>query len=175
MAFPSLQFPSTQSHLLEHLLRTKPEPEVKEWIEDGQGPTNVASKGTYRIGPSDSNREELWRWAPIAANDEVRRQNWDGDYTMTEKFAGIENVQTGLTRELQEPPDLLDQNGPGAGEESDDEMDDEEDDQEAAAPQRPSASLGANTAASQPISNQMPVEAMLRFISSGAMPNAKPP
>ena len=42
---------------------------------------------------------ELWEWAGITANEEARKHEWGGDYTLAEMEAGIENVVTGLKDE----------------------------------------------------------------------------
>jgi mediator of RNA polymerase II transcription subunit 8 len=38
----------------------------------------------------------------VEANEEARRRNWGGDYTLEEKAMGLENVVTGLRRKLVE-------------------------------------------------------------------------
>ena len=42
---------------------------------------------------------ELWEWAGVAANEEARKHEWGGDYTLAEIEGGIENVVTGLRDE----------------------------------------------------------------------------
>ena len=42
---------------------------------------------------------ELWEWAGVAANEQARRHEWGGDYTLEETEGGIENVITGLRDE----------------------------------------------------------------------------
>ena len=42
---------------------------------------------------------ELWEWAGITANEQARKHEWGGDYTLAETEAGIENVVTGLQDE----------------------------------------------------------------------------
>jgi mediator of RNA polymerase II transcription subunit 8, fungi type len=44
----------------------------------------------------------LWEWAPIEANQEARRRDWGGNFTLEEKQMGIHNVATGLSRQLAE-------------------------------------------------------------------------
>lgn len=45
---------------------------------------------------------ELWEWAGITANEQARKHEWGGDYTLAEVEAGIENVVTGLRDEESE-------------------------------------------------------------------------
>ena len=42
---------------------------------------------------------ELWEWAGVAANEQARKHEWGGDYTLVEIEGGIENVVTGLKDE----------------------------------------------------------------------------
>ena len=42
---------------------------------------------------------ELWEWAGITANEQARKHEWGGEYTLAEMEAGIENVVTGLKDE----------------------------------------------------------------------------
>lgn len=50
---------------------------------------------------NETELDELWSWAPLEANREARRRNWGGDYTLEEKEIGVENVVTGLKRQLE--------------------------------------------------------------------------
>ena len=43
---------------------------------------------------------ELWEWAGMAANEQARKHEWGGDYTLEEIEGGIENVVTGLRDEV---------------------------------------------------------------------------
>ena len=45
---------------------------------------------------------ELWEWAGLTANEEARKHDWGGDYTVEEIEGGIENVVTGLRDEESE-------------------------------------------------------------------------
>ena len=125
-------------------------------------------------GLPKSDREELWQWAPVAANDEIRKQNWGGDYTMAEKQSGIENVETGLRRELQEPPDPDEQDEVEGAEESDEGDDDEEDVVEIRKkPNAPGLEFNLTTVKKSP--PQMPIENIFRFMSTGATAPGRPP
>jgi mediator of RNA polymerase II transcription subunit 8, fungi type len=173
VAFPLPQYPSSQAHLLEHLLRTKLEPEAEEWVEKGREIGQEKATGRH-AGLSQSDRDELWQWAPVAANDEIRKQNWGGDYTMAEKQSGIESVETGLTRELQEPPDPDEQDDNEGVGESDEGEDDEEDVVEVRRKSNaPGLEFGISTAKRS--SPQMPMENVFRFMATGAMAPGRPP
>lgn len=166
VAHPLPQFPNNQTHLLEHILRTKPEPEVKEWLKNGQ---EMAQKQSVHQSNAMSKADlhSLWKWAPIAANDEVRKQTWGGDYTMAEKVYGIENIKTGLIRELQEPPDPDEQEEDGLIEGSDE---DEDDQGELSTTPRKKGVSG--TSFKPPIVQQasahVPIEDVFRFTSGGS-------
>ena len=45
---------------------------------------------------------EMWEWAGMAANEQARKHEWGGDYTLEEIEGGIENVVTGLRDESDE-------------------------------------------------------------------------
>lgn len=173
VAYPLPQYPSAQAHLLEHLLRTKLEPEVEDWVEKGQETAQHHSQGRYK-GLSESDRDELWRWAPLAANDEIRKQNWGGDYTMAEKESGIENIETGLKRELLEPPDTDDHDDGEGVEESDDGDDSEEDVVEMR--RKPNAQgLEFDLSTAKRPATQMPIESIFRFMTTGNTIPGRPP
>jgi mediator of RNA polymerase II transcription subunit 8 len=92
---------------------------VQDWVEKGlKAGTKSAEENK---GLSEAELEELWAWAPIEANQEARGRNWGGNYTLEERETGIQNVVTGLSRQLDDDDE---------SEESDEE---EEDEDEAAA------------------------------------------
>jgi mediator of RNA polymerase II transcription subunit 8, fungi type len=173
VAYPLPQFPSTQVQVLEHLLRTRLEPEVAEWVEKGQEISSQHAQARY-TGLSEYDRDGLWQWAPIAANDEIRKQNWGGDYTMAEKQSGIESVETGLKRELQEPLDPDEQDEGEGGEESEEEDEDEADVVEIRRKQNaPGLEFDVTTAKRSP--PQMPMENIFRFMLTGNTAPGRPP
>lgn len=183
VAFPLPQYPSSQAQLLEHLLRTKLEPEVAEWADQGLEAAHHTT-GKRNPGLSEARRDELWQWAPIAANDEIRKQHWGGDYTMAEKQSGIENVQTGLTRELQEPPDHDEQDDGYGGEDSEEEEEEgdedvnEDEDEDLVEvrrkPNAPGLEFNLSTTPKRSVT-QMPIENILRFMVTGSTAPARPP
>lgn len=116
VAYPAPSFPgTTQQGVLEQLLRTKLDPRVQDWVEKGL--KAGAKSAEENKGLSEAELEELWTWAPIEANQEARRRNWGGNYTLEERETGIQNVVTGLSRQLDDDET----------EESDEEEDEDED------------------------------------------------
>lgn len=118
--------------MLSQLVRTKLEPRVEDWVAKGRGvgkgdaggaiDTSVGGDGgggeTGLL--SDEELKELWNWAPIEANEEARRRDWGGDFTLEEREMGVKNVVTGLRRKLdedggEESSEEEDEEGEGAG------------------------------------------------------------
>lgn len=101
VAYPGPTYPGlTQSGVLEQLLRTKLEPRAEDWVERGRAAGEAVLEN--RDGLSAAQLDELWQWAPVEANREARRRNWGGNYTLEEREMGIENVVTGLQRQLED-------------------------------------------------------------------------
>jgi len=150
------------------MLRVKLEPDVQEWVERGQEIAQV-SPPTLAAGLSTSDRNELWEWAPGAANAEARKQKWGADYTLAEKEQGIENVATGLKRELVEPPDDFTEAEDEEYEEVTDEDDEGQGDQVdvvevRSKPGGQGLEVGLST---RPIVPQMPLETIHKFMMTG--------
>ena len=119
VVYPLPQFPGrTQEHILQQLLRTKLEPEVDEWVERGQDNAHISLTSDGR-SLSDKDLNELWESAPGESSRAGIKQKWGADYTLAEMQLGIENIQTGLKRELKVPED-----------DNDEAMDDDEDEDE---------------------------------------------
>lgn len=149
------------------MLRTNFEPDVKEWVARGH---ELADRKLHRDAStlSEHDRNELWEWAPSAANAEARRQKWGADYTLAEKEMGIDRVVTGLRRELVVPPDE------DMGEDEEYEEDDEDDGEGAGdqmdlveVPPKPDevqTDAGARAAAS---AAPMPLAVIQRFMTTG--------
>lgn len=126
VAFPTPAFPGIRSqNVLETLMRTKLEPSIEDWVKEGENATAQQRKATFR-GLSDKDRDEVWNWAPGEANAFARKQTWGGDYTRSESLAGVDNVVTGLKRQLVKPPDDDDDEGPDDDDEDEYEVSDEE-------------------------------------------------
>ena len=130
VAFPLPQFPgASKPMILETLLRTKLEPDIEDWVKEGESLTSQQRKSNFQ-GLSNEDRNSLWQWAPGAANAAARKQTWGGDYTRAEQQAGIDNVTTGLRRDLAEPPEDDANDGPEDDDDDDeDDLDDSDDDE----------------------------------------------
>ncbi|KAK4985093.1 mediator of RNA polymerase II transcription subunit 8 [Elasticomyces elasticus] len=117
-AYPLPDYPGhTQSALLEQLLRKKVQPSVGDWIADGEAKgLALTTGGTYNDHnthqpPVDSLSEadiaDLWTFAGPTNNQIVSAMIFDDafadPFTLAERELGIENVVTGLRRQLVEP------------------------------------------------------------------------
>lgn len=106
--YPLPSYPGReQENVLHQLLRKKLEPQVEDWVEEGRV---AGARLDVQGGKEDI--EELWEWAGMAANEQARKHEWGGEYTLEEIEQGTENVVTGLNRRM--------------GEESEDEEEEEE-------------------------------------------------
>ena len=108
---------------------------MEDWVEEGRVTgAELAAQG------EKEDLLELWEWAGMAANEQARKHEWGGEYTLEEIEGGIENVVTGLKR--------------GMGEESESEDDDEEE-------KKVDAGEG------EEVVKGMSLENMLRFMAKG--------
>lgn len=120
---PNAHFPiHTQYMVAEHLLATGIPLPVQEWIDSGQEYARDAESEEIL---SDLDRRRLWYDAPRTALAEARKQKWGADYTLEEIQAGVATIETGLKRELVEPP-LDDEDEEFEDEEFEDEEEEEE-------------------------------------------------
>lgn len=104
VAYPLPLYPGReQEPVLNQLLRKKLEPHVEDWVEQGRlaGEEVVKEDG----GRGREEITELWEWAGITANEEARKHDWGGEYTVEEIEGGIENVVTGLRDEESDDED----------------------------------------------------------------------
>ncbi|KAJ5731315.1 uncharacterized protein N7483_005823 [Penicillium malachiteum] len=186
VAYPGPEYPSrTQANTLEQLLRTKLDPRVEDWVARGRTagteaaavttsgfnpvlsiPGSVAGPSTGTGGKplSEAQLAELWEWAPIEANQEARRRNWGGNFTLEEREQGIENVVTGLKKELEDDE--------GSSEEEDeDEEDGEEMDIVGVHRKSGGSGLEFDIAAHHPHAVQpvVPLGDILRYMTTGRM------
>jgi len=110
--YPSTNYPGrTEEDILGHLLRKKLEPQVQTWVEEGRDIANSEASVTNRD-------EDLWAFATGWIGDRVEKYALEeaGDnYTVAERDLGVESVNTGLRRILEDE---------GSDEEEDDEMED---------------------------------------------------
>ena len=106
VVYPLPDFPGqTQEGLLGQLLRKKLEPNVEDWVAEGRRTATDTSQQSVDGTLLQSELQDLWSWAGMAANEEARKHTWGGNYTLEEKEMGVENVVTGLRRKLKEDPD----------------------------------------------------------------------
>lgn len=156
VVYPSTNYPGrTQEGLLGQLLRKKLEPHVETWVEEGRDLQSQLSTG--------QTEEALLSWAQEWSNQRIAtyvKDEANKDYTAAERELGIENVRTGLRREL---------------EESDSEEEDEDDEMEDTGVQVTSArrsSMGQVEFGMSEVKKDLhgkarSVEDILRFATSG--------
>ncbi|KAK2738452.1 mediator of RNA polymerase II transcription subunit 8 [Myotisia sp. PD_48] len=192
VVYPTPTFPGkTESAVLNQLMRTKLEPRVEDWLAYGRrvgsGPTQARDNplvttigGEDDIGDtkhtgaqlSEAELQELWHWAPIEANMEARRRNWDGDYTIEEKEMGFHTVITGLTRKL-------DENVEGAGPLGLEEEEDDDDEVEIISVRKKPAGAEFDSfkdgrrVPSRGSSNALPLDEVFRYMMTGAPPRLR--
>ncbi|KAJ5362584.1 hypothetical protein N7541_003428 [Penicillium brevicompactum] len=160
VAYPGPEYPGrTQASTLEQLLRTKLDPRVEDWVARGRtAGTETTASGTL----SDAQLAQLWEWAPLEANQEARRRNWGGNFTLEEREKGIENVVTGLKRQLEDDE----------GSEEESEEDEEEMDVVGVHRKPGAAGLEFEIAPHHPHAVQpfVPLDLILRHMTTGRMP-----
>lgn len=178
VAYPLPSFPGRTEHgLLDQLLRKKLEPNVKEWVERGRE-VALSSFNTTQGGLTEQELTELWRWAPVTANNEARNREWGGNFTQEERDMGIKNVVTGLNRRLDEE-----------GEEESDEDEDaveedeaaDEDEMEIVGVRRKSGAATVefdiaqktNHVPTAAVSPALPLEDVFRFMMTGSKPSGQ--
>lgn len=142
---------------------------MEDWVARGR--TAGASALGDRDGLSEEELTELWEWAPIEANMEARRRNWGGNFTLEEKEMGIQNVVTGLKRQL-------------ADEESEEEEEEEEeveDEMEMVGVQEKAPGAGVESsesaaergpAPSKPAIPALPLDEVFRYMMTGTQPKS---
>lgn len=98
VVYPLPSYPGRdQEPLLQQLVRKKLDPGVEDWVEQGR----VAGEdvATTNEGRGAQDVTSLWEWAGMAANEQARKHDWGGEYTLEEIEeieGGTENVVTGL-------------------------------------------------------------------------------
>ena len=166
-AYPLTNFPGhTQENLLGQLLRKKLEPGVEDWVDVHT--TKVDDAPVNGLGRDEM--KELWNWAAPASAGIVGPMLEEGgefedDFTIAEREAGVETVVTGLERRLDgdEEEDEGDE---------DDEYDEEGDKMEDV---MPSVKKDDGEKGIDPTLPAMPVDSVLRFTTTGVIPgNTRP-
>lgn len=176
--YPLPQFPGrTQENLLGQLLRKKLEPNVEDWVEKGRAVATEAMEDSQAAGLKKQEMLDLWSWAGMAANEQARKHTWGGNYTLEEKEGGIENVVTGLCRQLKENPD--DSSDEEEAEEAkDDQPAPDDDEMEIVGARRRSGAAGlefelrknSEHRAPEALAKNLPLDDVLRFMMTGAEP-----
>ena len=171
-AYPLTNFPGhTQENLLGQLLRKKLEPRVEDWIEEyaakDEGAHQINGDKPAAGGLSREQLKELWSWAGETSNGIVRPMLEDegafqDDFTIAEREGGVENVVTGLRRKLD-----------GDSEDEDDE-DDEEGDKMEDVMSSAKAVGEEEEEGVDPDLTPVPLDSMLRFTTTGALPSIGP-
>ena len=112
---------------------------------------------------------ELWAWAPLEANEEARKRNWGGNYTLEEREAGIQHVVTGLRKQLEDDEDEDEE------EEEEEEEEEGEDEMEVVGVHRKSGGgsgfefeIAPHHA--HPVEPVVPLGEILRYMTTGRMP-----
>lgn len=150
--YPTSSFPGhKESELAFLLLRKKLAPPGEAWLEE-------MTDGFHADGPDgyDSKEsEDLWSWAMGCSQDVVgpmlESEDFGGPFTFAEVEDGVENVRTGLKRKLYE-------------EESGDEGDGEDEKmEEDSMPEEKEEGV-------DPEMKPLPMEGVLRFVTTGAVP-----
>jgi len=120
--YPLPSYPGrTQEDLLTQLLRKKLQPQVEDWIANGErhaanntidpNHTNGSSADPTASEPqpmSTTQMTDLWKWAAQEGNrigSEMGEEAFDDVFTFEEHELGIENVVTGLRRKLWDSDD----------------------------------------------------------------------
>lgn len=114
---PSTNYPGrAQENVLTQLLRKKLEPDVEELVEQGRETARLATP--EGIAELQGIWDELRSWTHGRIATYVREEAGDA-YTKDERAMGVENVRTGLRRDVEEEDD-----------DDDDDEDEEEDEDE---------------------------------------------
>lgn len=145
------------------------EPRVEDWIAENTskpeaGQVNGAGKQGSKL--QEEEMRELWDWSLGESRQILAglqdEEVFDDNFTIAEREAGIENVVTGIRRNLDRGSD---------DEDEDDDMDENEDDDKME-DVMPEANVQGN--GEQGVDSSLPpvpLESVLRFMSTGALPN----
>ncbi|KAL9115375.1 MAG: hypothetical protein Q9227_000696 [Pyrenula ochraceoflavens] len=174
VAYPTPQFPGrTQEYMLHMMLRTRLEPSVEDWIEHGKQIEEASSKPASET-LRQNDLKALWNWAPAEANQIAREQRWGKSYTLAEKDAGLENIVTGLQKELVADSDEDEDEEEEDDDEEEEESENEEKDDSTSLAQRNAVQSMPMTVDQQsttaPLREPMPMDKTLRFMMTGSMP-----
>ena len=154
--YPMPSFPGhKESNMIQMLLRKKLDVGSEEWITELT--TGEKAKGLESGGLQRDELEELWSWAGEAMTSIVRpmleNDDFGGDFTLAEREEGIENVRTGLRRKLRDK------------EEESDEEDEDKMEGDVMPAEKEETEEGVD-----PKLKVLPLEGVLRFVTTGAVP-----
>ncbi len=109
VVYPKPNYPGrTQEAILTQLLRNKMEPQVESWVDEGRTTQNAVACGAT----NEKAEEELLDWAKDWIGSRVAKYAMEeaGDnYTVEERERGVEHVNTGLRRKLEDDSDEEDE------------------------------------------------------------------
>jgi mediator of RNA polymerase II transcription subunit 8 len=154
--------------MLGQLLRKKLDPSVEDWIRENTTRTQAGSQvngaESHDGGLRNEDLRELWSWAATTSNSIVTPLYEDGTlddtFTIAEREAGVENVVTGLNRNLDRDSE----------EDEDDDEELEEDKMEDVMPNVDAADKQEEGI--DPSLPPMPLDSVLRFITTGTVPGS---
>ena len=156
---PSPNYPGrTQEDLLGILLRKKLEPQVQTWVDEGRDIAN----GDGTVTNQD---QEMWKFASTFIDERVQKYALEEagmNYTTAEKKLGIENVNTGLRRKLED-------------DESSEDDDDEDMDDTTTTTAKPVTSQTMVDPKEEAKQRQADLLWMMRFATNGNLSPSKPP
>lgn len=164
VVYPSTNYPGrTQEPLLGQLLRKKLEPSVENWVEEGR----TIQKEVEQNGGDE---EELWDTAKGWLESRIRRyamKEASDNYTAEERARGIENVNTGLRRKLEDNHHDSDEEDEDEDEDEDEEMEDVDTDGKPAASR--DVDFGMGDVMRDPAGKTRSEDDILRFAMSGTI------
>jgi len=166
--------------MLTQLLRKKLDPDAESWVQAGLDRAKdnyVKLVDVSQKSPRDDDvsakaaqreREQLWSDAPARARELAAKMPWGANFTMAERAGngGVKAVETGLRRDLaaDESEEEDDDN-----EDGDDEDEDGEDDEDEKMDIDDKKTAGDPAQAAVPKGPMLPLEDVLRFISTGVL------
>ncbi|TVY25652.1 Mediator of RNA polymerase II transcription subunit [Lachnellula hyalina] len=163
VVYPSTNYPGrTQEALLGQLLRKKLEPSVEGWVAEGRAIQDEAEQ-------KGGDEEELWDWARSWLGPRLQKyamQESSDNYTAEERAGGIESVNTGLRRKLEDNHHDSDEEDE-EDEDEDDEMEDVTTDTKGAGSR--DGQFGMGEVMRDPAGKARSEDDILRFAMSGAV------
>lgn len=153
---PSTNYPGrTQEALLTQLLRKKKEPNVDEAAEEAK--LYAEAVGQEGLDKMLDIWSEVYKWLAPRVSQYIREEMRD-PYTKKEREMGIENVRTGLKRDIEKEYNEEEE------EDDDDQEESEEEEEEDAQPDTRPAEPQANDA---PVTRGPELEQLLWFMTRG--------